>query len=287
MEQEVYIDLYFLINACMDLLCMMLSAALLHRFVRRWRAILAASLGGLYAVAALLLGLDGISGFLLDMTVAVLICAVGFASRHLSARRFFQTVPVYLLVSVLLGGVMTALYALLNRLHLPLDSLQGDGLSVWSFALLTAVAGFATAKGGRFLGFSAKTKSVSLRITLFEKECTLRALVDSGNLLQDPLSGKRVIVADIRILRPSLPPALARALSSRDMTDWLSDPRYASHLRLIPIHTASGDAVLPAFIPKQLLITDQKDTYAADYLIALAPLGDSAKGFDAIIPLVG
>ena len=287
MEQEVYVDLYFLINTCMDLLCMMLTAALLHRFVRRWRAILAAVLGGLYAVAALLLGLDGITGFLLDMTVAVLICALGFAGKTLSARRFFQTVPVYLLVSVLLGGVMTALYALLNRLQLPLDSLQGDGLSVWTFALLTAVAGFATAKGGRFLGFSAKTKSVTLRLTLFGKTSTLRALVDSGNLLQDPLSGKSVIVADINLLRPSLPRPLARALNSPDVTDWLSDPVYAPRLRLIPIHTASGDSVLPALIPDQLLITDHKDTYPADYLIALAPITASAKGFDAIVPLVG
>lgn len=218
MEQEVYIDLYFLINACMDLLCMMLTAALLHRFVRRWRAILASVLGGAYAVAALLLGFDGMTGFLLDAFVAVLMCVIGFAGKHLPFRRLLQTVPVYLLVSVLLGGVMTALYALLNRLNLPLDALQGDGLSVWTFALLTAVAGFATVKGGRFLGFSSKTKSVVLHVTLFGKEHTLRALVDSGNLLQDPLSGKSVIVADIATLRASLPPSLSKALNSKDVS---------------------------------------------------------------------
>lgn len=285
MEQEVYIDLYFLINACMDLLCIMLTAALLHRFVRRWRAILASVLGGAYAVAALLLGLGGVTGFLLDAFVAVLMCVIGFAGKHLPLRRLLQTVPVYLLVSVLLGGVMTALYALLNRLDLPLDSLQGDGLSVWTFALLTAVAGFATAKGGRFLGFSSKTKSVILHVTLFGKEHTLRALVDSGNLLQDPLSGKSVIVAEVSTLRAALPPSLSKALNSKDVSLWLSDQTYASRLRLIPTRTASGNALLPALLPERLRITDQDATYDADHLIALAHLGDSAKGFDALIGL--
>ncbi len=285
MEQEVYVDLYFLINACMDLLCMMLTASLLHRFVRRWRAILASVLGGLYAVAALLLGLHGITGFLLDVGIALAMCAIGFAAKGIPFLRFLRTVPVYLLVSVLLGGVMTALYALLNRLQLPLDSLQGDGVSVWTFALLTAVAGFATAKGGKFLGFSGKTRSMPVRVTLFGKERSLRAMVDSGNLLCDPLSGKSVIVAERQALRPLLPPALYRALESRDPSDWLADPAYATRIRLIPVHTATSKTVLPALIPERVTVTDHDSTYDADYLIALTSLGESAKGFDALISL--
>ena len=53
MEQEVYVDLYFLINTCMNLLTLMISASLLHRKVKRGRAWLAAAAGGLWAVVAL------------------------------------------------------------------------------------------------------------------------------------------------------------------------------------------------------------------------------------------
>ncbi len=285
MEQEVYVDLYFLINTCMDLLCLMLSAALLHRFVRRWRAILAAILGGAYAVAALLLGIDGLSGFLLEAAVAVAMCIIGFAGKNVPFRRLLQTVPVYLLVSMMLGGIMTALYSVLNRLDLPLDSLQGDGLSVWTFALLTGVAGFATVRGGRFLGFSHKTRFVTVRVTLFGREATLRAMVDSGNLLQDPLSGKSVILADRNALRSVLPPDLFRACRSGDVDAWLTGHENTRRVRLIPTHTATGASVLPAFLPERLRITDKKETYDADYLIAPADLGERAAGFDAIISL--
>ena len=55
METEVYIDLYFLVNAGMDFLCLMISAAILHRQPKGWRCILGAILGGVYACMALLL----------------------------------------------------------------------------------------------------------------------------------------------------------------------------------------------------------------------------------------
>ena len=42
-------------------------------------------------------------------------------------------------VSALLGGVMTSLYSLFNRVWSPdLDAQYGDDLTVWMFALLAA-----------------------------------------------------------------------------------------------------------------------------------------------------
>ena len=69
MEQEVYVDLYFLINTSMNLLTLMISASLRHRKISRWRACLAASVGGLWAVVALFWGMEGFWGLVLDCTV--------------------------------------------------------------------------------------------------------------------------------------------------------------------------------------------------------------------------
>ena len=283
MEQQVYIDLYFLINTSMDLLCLMITASLLHRKVRRWRAVLAAAVGGGYAVLALLFGSAGLLGFLTDCALAFILCAITFAEKKTTLTFLLKTALVNVLTSMILGGVMTGLYALLNRLDLPLDALQGDGLSVWTFALLTLLAGIATLRGGKFLGFSRRTKSVTVQAVLFDREVTLCAFVDSGNLLRDPLSGKSVIVAERKKIKHLLPPALHSAPASLDPL--LQDPKLARRLRLIPTKTATGDSMLVALIPQRLEIFDGKNTYPADYLIAPADLGESANGFDAIIPL--
>lgn len=285
MEQAVYIDLYFLVNFSMDLLCLTITASLLHRSVRGWRLIVAALLGGGYAAAVLLLGLDGFLGFLFDLLAACVMCTVAFASRRQSPWRWLQCTGMQVLVSMILGGVMTALYSVLNRLHLPVELLEGDGLSVWTFALLTALAGITTVKGGSFLGLSHKTKSVTVQARLLGQDVTLHAMVDSGNLLRDPVSGKSVIVADLDRLIHILPPALTRACQKGDYTEWLSNYEHAKCSRPIPARTAAGASMLLAIVPQSLTLTVGRESYAADYLIAIAPLGDTAQGFDAVIAL--
>ena len=284
MVQEVYIDLYFLINASMDLLCLMITAALLHRSVSRLRVCLAATLGGAYAVASLLLGPGGVWGVLLDLTLSLGMCATAFGIKRTRLWPLVRCAAVHLLVSAVMGGVMTALYTLLNRLHLPLETLEGDGLSTWTFALLTGVSGIVTLCGGRFLGFSRKTKCLTLTASLFGREVTLSAMVDSGNLLRDPVSGRAVIVADLARLKPILPPALFHAYESGDFSLWLSSHEQAKRIRPIPTRTASGEGLLFAMVPDRLTLTEGASSYPADYLLAAAVLGETAQGFDAVIP---
>ena len=56
-----------------------------------------------------------------------------------------------------MGGMMTALFHLLNRLELPLDVLgrEQDGLSAWVFALLAGISTFAGMHGSNLLRRSA------------------------------------------------------------------------------------------------------------------------------------
>lgn len=284
MQTEIYIDLYVLINTSMNLLCLMITASLLHRRISRLRACLAAFLGGIYAAASLLCGMEGGVGFALDLLAGGMMCAVAFAGKSLSVFRFLQSAAVEALTSMILGGIMTALYSLLNRLDLPLEVLDGDGISVWLFLLLSLAAGLLTLRGGRFFGFSGRTKSVTLEVRLFEKEITLRAMVDSGNLLRDPVSGRGVIVVDREILSTVLPPTLAYALRQPSPEAWLCDRRYVRYIRLIPTRTATGDTLLPSILPDALTLCNGRERILADYLISPAPLGESARGFDAVIP---
>ena len=216
--ESVYIDLYFLVNVSMDFLCMMIAGVLLHRQAKRRRVLMAAVCGGVYAVAALLLAWDGIFGIFLDTVAAVVMCLIAFGKRKSSFAAVLRIAAVVWVSSLLLGGIMTALFALLNRLDLPLDTLEGDGLSVWTFVLVSAVAGVLTVKSGRWFGLSGRAKSARVEVTLFGNKTVLRAMVDTGNLLCDPVSGKSVIVAELDTLKPILPPRLARACENGDFS---------------------------------------------------------------------
>ena len=284
MEQEVYVDLYFLINTCMNLLTLMITATLLHRKVSRWRAWISASAGGAWAVAALFAGVEGFWGLLCDGVVIFLMCASVFATRKTSLGALLKCTVVGVLTSMILGGVMTALYALFNRIRLPLGDTQENSGSILIFALIAALAGLATVQGGRFLGLSKRSQYITVNAELFGKTVTLRALVDTGNRLREPISGRSVIVADQAHILAALPSPLSEALKSPCVQRWLSDERYAARIRLVPASTATGKQMLPAILPDKLTLTDGKETYPADYLIAPAPM-EKNSDFDAVIAM--
>ena len=279
MQQEVYADLYVLVNTGMDLLCFMITATLMHRKILRRRAIPAAFLGGVYALGVLLVGARGAWAVVLDVVAMFFMCMTVFFSRGEKVSFLLKVTAVNITVSAFLGGVMTALYAWLNRLNLPIEVLEGDGLSVWIFAVLATVSGILTARGGMFFGLSRKMRSVTVEAVLFGASVTLSAMVDSGNFLRDPMGGRGVIVAERKKIAHALPKNFPREGELNQSAE------LATKLRLIPTKTATGSGMLEAIVPDSLVIVDRDGRHEADYLIAPISLDGSAKGFDALIPL--
>ena len=142
MEQTVYIDLYFLINFSMDLLGLFLAAKLLSYRTHPLRSALAAALGAAYACAALLLIPSGLVGLLADIAACGAMSFVA-VKRKGNLRQVGAYAVVYTAVSIVLGGAMTALFSLFNKLGFNELSGEGvsDGISVWLFALLAGISG--------------------------------------------------------------------------------------------------------------------------------------------------
>ena len=283
MEQVVYADIYFLINFSMDFLCLFLCAKLLATPFFIGRALISAALGGLYAILALFLDLSPLPSLLVDLSVCALLCAVAFFRRG-QARLSLISTPVFLAVSMLLGGVMTALFYLLNRLELPLSEIEPDGLSAWGFAILAAISGLITYLSERFFRRRTAAKRATLVVTLFGRTATIPALCDSGNLLRDPLSGKCCIVVDADACRALLPPLLYEA-AKRGKTPPPDLPgELLARIRLIPTHTATGEALLIALRVDDIKICTDKAPHTVDALIALSALQGRADSTSALIP---
>ena len=105
MEQEVYVDLYFIINTCMNLLTLMITATLLHRKVSRLRAWIAAAVGGGWAVLALFSDMGDFGMILCDGAIIFLMSYIVFATKKASFQTLLKCTVVGVLTSMILGGV--------------------------------------------------------------------------------------------------------------------------------------------------------------------------------------
>lgn len=199
----VYVDLLFWLNATINYLLLQGSAAMGGCPARVWRLLGAAVLGGLYAVAAVIPGLEFLQGgfFQLLSGAGMLLAAFGWKRSTVKQGLFFFALSfafggaVLLLVQLaepdclFLGG--RAYYAVTTPALLLLAGL--------CYALAAVVlAGWGTHTGGDV---------VRMELELNQKRTTVRALRDTGNTLRDPITGQGILVADWQVLSQLLPRA--------------------------------------------------------------------------------
>lgn len=284
MEVEVYADLLFLINAGMDALCFGLAGRLLHRRLKAGRLAIGAALGGIYAVVSLLLDVGTVWALGMDLAVCLLICRIVFGGRSAGKGGFWPSTATYFVLSMVLGGVMTALYNLLNRLqatrYLPAGE---DGPGTWLFALLALAGSGITLWGGRFFRRSAAVRRCRVTVEVEGRQVELDGLIDTGNLLRDPIDGRAVICGDRAVLSKILSPQLAESLNGRGM-DALADSSDARRFRLIPAGTATGRGMLSGFLPDRVEIAylhrSREEVRVVDAVVAAAELTDT----EALVP---
>ena len=288
MEQTVYADLLFLINFSMDFLCFYITSAILHKKLSVLRSLLASIGGGVYSVAILFAYIVPPFGLILDAAACIIMCAAVFIDRKTKFSKIILCTAVYIGVSAALGGMMTAIFNMLNTLELPLDMLRVDseGIPVWLFALLAAVSGAATLAGGRFFREKQSQKTARVEITFDNKTVSLYAVCDNGNLIRDPVSGKTVIIGDLASLRRILPDGIIKAVRENNSSYVSSLPqKYARRLRLIPASSIAGGSLLYALSADKIVVyTDNGSAHESNALFAPAPIGGSAKGYQALLP---
>lgn len=184
----VYIDEVFLLNALMDYLLLLCSARLAGEELRRGRMAASALLGGGYAAAVFLPGWGFLSHPLCKLAAAVGMTLTAFGG----SRRLLRVSLVFLGVSAAFGGGVLALQLLSGRNVVPdLKSLLLSAAGCYAFLTLIFRRGFRHGGG----------ELASAELRLSGRACRLTALVDTGNTLTDPHTGRPVMVAEGEKLR--------------------------------------------------------------------------------------
>lgn len=171
---EVYVDLLILLNFLVDFLLILGTNRLCGYPPSLKRSLAAAGVGGVYAGACVLPGFGFLAGVLWRLVSLVLMSLVAFGAEINSLRRG----TLFLLLSMALGGV-------------------AHGFGTGGFvSLLLAAAGICMMCMVGFQGRVDGKRYIPVNISLGNKKISLSALVDTGNSLRDPISGRSVLVVD-------------------------------------------------------------------------------------------
>ena len=133
---------------------------------------------------------------------------------------------------------------------------------------------------------TVRTKRVTVR--LGQRSVSFDALLDSGNLLTDPLSGRRVIVVSFDAVRALLPRELVLMLGQSTPDPSALPPSIARRIRLIPVHTLGEVRLLLGLLPDAITVCDGEGARRGTRVDAIVAI-DTGKagsygGCDAVMP---
>lgn len=265
----VYVDELLFLNFTVDYFLLWLTAKLGGRAAKRKRLALGAAVGAISAGILFFIPLQKGSSLLAQAAVCAAVTAAVFSP--VSKRAFFRLAGLFVLLSaVSAGAVMGLSFAGTQQIQMKNGSIYFEipiSVMVIAFAAVYLLSGWTLGKGRAEIHRTLRTLSVQHR----GNSVTFSVLYDSGNLLRDPISGKRVILLsgecalEALCLTGEMLEQLRR-LSPEQMLPCLQQWTDTAFW-LVPMETAEGSGLLTAFRPEKLWL-EGKET--EDFILGIA-----------------
>lgn len=281
MTETVYADILFVINFSMDVLSLYIAAKITSQKIYTFRIIFGGIIGGLYGVISLFIPLDGALCLPISIAVGAVVVVSGLKCQ--AGKNFIISCVLFFVAGGTLSGIMTAIMTVTGRI----DNSGAINLSPRAFALCALISAVLTLFTGRIFSFNGRIGKVDVKISDGNEEFCAKALVDSGNLVREPISGRPCIIVRIEDVKNVIPSDLYREIiyGGNDLSRLSAETLMRT--RLIPIKGVGESKIMLAYRPKQIEINKNGQTKTVEaFLLIDGTLGDEKYGGEAmIVPL--
>lgn len=237
----IYVDIVLIENIIMNYIILFATASINKVELKLIRIFIASLIGGIYAVISYISGLELYKTLILKILLSITMVYIALSPKTI--KKCLKQLLIFYLTSFTFGGTAFALLYFIK----PSEILMKNGIYIGTYplkiALLGGTVGFAIiviafkiAKGR----LTSKTMYCKISIKFLENQINSTAMIDSGNLLKDPISGIPVVIVETSLLQNIIPENILNStiqILEGKMEN--IENKYASRLRIIPF-TALG-----------------------------------------------
>lgn len=270
----VYIDVLFFVNLSINISLIMCTGYIIKLKPKTARLIISASFGALYSCFIFIGDIDALYSLGMRAGVAVFMMLTAFG--RCTVISLIKRVMVFLASTLALGILMlSVLY--FSDIGLRLGGVIKNGVFYFNipthYMLLCSLAVYGIIYVAERLIKRSSVRSFA-RVTLrhLGKTVELKALVDTGNMLRDPLSGRKVLIAEANKLSPLFDFDIEDAFREQNVPE-----NMPAGFRLIPYSSIGNqNGLMAAFIPDTVKVEsiEKDDIITAVFCGNLSQSGD-------------
>ena len=268
----IYLDVIFLENIVINYIMLYVTGIISKAQIKQKRLFLGALIGAIYSIIYYLFRLKIYSSFIIKIILSIVIIYVAFNSSNL--KELLKKVLLFYLSSFVFGGAAIAIIYMVNSQNITIQ----NGVLVGSYTLRTILIGIVVAYFTIILAFkiikiSKKDLICEIEVTLNNKEIKTKALIDTGNLLKEPITNLPVIVMEHTLLYDILPKEILNNVEEILGGDFSKVPEdikeeYSAKLKVIPFSSlGKQNGMLLGIKAENLIINLKEETRKIDKVV--------------------
>lgn len=270
----IYLDVIFLENMVINYIILYATGVVLKERIKQSRLIMGSTIGAIYSIIYYLFKLKIYSGLLIKIILSIVIIYVSFNSNNL--KDLLKKILLFYLASFVFGGAVIAIIYMVNSQNVTIQ----NGVLVGNYTIKTILIGIVVAYFTIIIAFKLiKTKILKkdlicdISIMINNKEIKTKALIDTGNLLKDPITQIPVIVIEHTLLYDVLPKEILNNIEKilggdfSKISNEIKD-KYFSKLKVIPFSSlGKSNGMLLGIIGENLNIYFKDENEKIDKVI--------------------
>ena len=202
----VYLDVVLIENLCMNYIILFATSYILKIERNHIRIILSAFLGGIYAIAAYMEILEIYSNIFLKIILSIIMVYLAFNPK--SIKQLLKELVFFYLISFVFGGCAFALLYFVKPQNILIRNGTYVGTYPLKIAILGGIVGFTiTVIALKLIKSRISKKDIFCNIDIYFGKNNIKtiAILDTGNMLKDPITQMPVIIVEKEILKEILP----------------------------------------------------------------------------------
>ena len=282
----IYVDVVLMENLIMNYIILLATGLVLKLKIKHIRLLFGSLLGAIYSIVTYTGILKIYSNFILKIILSIIIVYIAYNPQ--TVKKLSKELLFFYLISFVFGGAAFALIYIVK----PQDILMKNGLFLGTSPLKTIILAAIIAFFIIVTAFTIIRKKLTKKDIIYKIEVKINnkliqaeALIDTGNMLKEPITNLPVVVIERTLLYDCIPKEILNHLEDIIGGDFEKIPeeirnQYISRLKLIPFSSlGKQNGMLIGIKPEYIkIIKDEQVEIKKDVIIAIYNRSFTKKG---------
>lgn len=206
MSLTIYVDVVLIENFIMNYIIFVATGIILKINIKKWRLAISSLIGAIYSVIGYVVTIEIYSNFLIKIILSIIIVYIAYNPQ--SFDKLWKDILIFYLTSFVFGGAAFFLIYIVQ----PQKIIMKNGLFLGTYTLKTVALGAVIGFIIIITAFKIVKRKINkndmfcdIEIKLNGKIIRTKVMIDTGNMLKEPITNIPVVVVEHTILYECLP----------------------------------------------------------------------------------